>query len=337
MLPIFRGDMLNKLDMNLLNELTATRNLSSKTKQSYEDALKCYVDFNNKFLVDLLGEAEQEEDNGVRWKNRKLKYRLINFRVYLQEKYLISTAKVYFQRVLTFYRHYEVEIHKLPPISTKSCNMSKPITFEDLPTKEIIRKAIKIANPIMKAIILFILSSGCARNETLNLTIQDFIDSTFEYHNKKDIKEALLLLTRYEEIIPCFRIRRRKTNKFYFTFCSPEASKEIINYLISTERYDGSEKLFNINLYYFNKYFMFINNELNLGKVGTYNRFRSHMLRKFHASSLYNCKNGLTLNEIDSLQGRGKTTVHSVYFMENPNVLKEKYIKSLDALRISSY
>lgn len=320
--------------MNLLNEVSIARNLSLKTKQSYWDAMNCYSKFNNDFFMNLLDEAEKEEDQGIRWKNRKLKNRLINFRIYLQEKYLISTAKVYFQRILTLYRHFEIEIHRLPPMSTKSCNMSKPITFEDLPTKDIIKKAVELSNPVMRAIILFISSSGCARNETLNITIQDFIDSTFEYHNETDLRKALLFLNNKENIVPCFRIRRRKTNKFYFTFCSPEASKNIICYLISNRRFKGSEKLFDINLYYFNKYFMFINQELKLGKVGTYNRFRSHMLRKFHASTLYNAKNGLTLEEIDSLQGRGKNIVHSAYFMENPKILKQKYESIIDVLKI---
>ena len=77
---------------------------------------------------------------------------------------------------------------------------------------------------------------------------------------------------------------------------------------------------------------MQINEKLNLGKVGTYNKFRSHMLRKFHASSLYNSENGLSLEEIDALQGRRKDSTHSSYFMENPKNLKIKYINSLDVL-----
>ena len=44
---------------------------------------------------------------------------------------------------------------------------------------------------------------------------------------------------------------------------------------------------------------MEINNSLELGKVGPYNRFRSHMLRKFHASALYNSNNNWSLEEID--------------------------------------
>ena len=322
-------------DKEIIETLSKTRNLAFKTKQSYKHALNCYVEFHSKSFSDLLKEADKEEEQGIRWKNRKLKKRLINFRIYLYENYLSSSAKVYFQRILTLYRHFEIEIHNLPVLSTKSVKMSKPITFEDLPTKEIIKNAVEIANPIMKSIILFISSSGCARRETLNLTIGDFINATFEYHETYDINDALVILNEIEFIIPIFRINRQKTNKFYFTFCSHEASNEIINYLINIDHnLNFEDKLFNLNLYYWNKYFNKINNDLNLGKVGVYNRFRSHMLRKFHASSLYNVNNGLTLPEIDALQGRGKNSTHSSYFMENPQILREKYINSLDSLSI---
>ena len=213
--------------------------------------------------------------------------------------------------------------------------MSKPITFEDLPTKKIIKNAVEIANPIMKAIILFISSSGCARKETLNLTVGDFINATYDYHESDNIYEALDMLNKIEFIIPTFRIRRQKTNKFYFTFCSPEASKAIVNYLINQNyNFKNDDKLFDINLYYWNKYFNEINETLNLGKVGEYNRFRSHMLRKFHASYLYNENNDLSLSEIDALQGRGKNSTHSSYFMENPKTLKIKYINSLNSILI---
>lgn len=99
----------------------------------------------------------------------------------------------------------------------------------------------------------------------------------------------------------------------------------------------NKNKLFKTNLDYLDNYFKEINDSLNLGKVGTYNRFRSHMLRKFHASTLYNQKNGLSLEEIDALQGRGKNNTHSAYFMENPKNLKEKYINSLKSILIFNY
>ena len=242
---------------------------------------------------------------------------------------------MHFQRILTIYRHFEIEIHNLPQINQKNTNKLKPIMFEDLPTKEIIKDAVNITNPIMKAIILFISSSGCARQETLNITIQDFIDATREYHNSNDIYEIITILNKRNDVVPTFKLKRQKTNKFYFTFCSPEAVSYILDYLIISKRkLENDDMLFKTNLDYLNGYFKEINESLNLGKVRTYNRFRSHMLRKFHASALYNHENGLSMDEIDALQGRGKDNTHSAYFMEDPFKLKNKYIKVLDSIII---
>ena len=75
-----------------------------------------------------------------------------------------------------------------------------------------------------------------------------------------------------------------------------------------------------------------LNDRLELGKVGTYRRLRSHMFRKFHSSVLYN--EGLSIAEIDALQGRAKDTTHGAYFYENPEILKKKFIEHIDALTI---
>lgn len=326
---------MNSKDKEIINEFIKVRNLNKRTVYGYNNAIKLYTNFNNMSLSELLKEAENDEENSVRWKNRKIKQRLLSFRAFLQRHYLISTVKVHFQRIVTIYRHFEIEIHNLPQINLKNANKLKPIMFDDLPTKEIIKKAVNITNPLMKAIILFISSSGCARQETLNITIQDFIDATKEYHNSKDIYEIITILIKRNDVVPTFKLKRQKTNKFYFTFCSPEAVNYILDYLIISKRkLKNEDKLFKTNLDYLNNYFKEINESLNLGKIRKYNRFRSHMLRKFHASSLYNYENGLTLEEIDALQGRSKNNTQSSYFMENPKNLKKKYIHSLKSIII---
>ena len=204
----------------------------------------------------------------------------------------------------------------------------------DLPTKEIIKKALRIADNRMKAIILFMSSSGCAKRETLNLTIQDFINATSNYHNSNNIYEVIELLKDREDIIPMFRLKRQKTNKYYYTFCSPEAVNALISYMLTLEdELKPDSKLFPIHEDYVTILFIEINNILKLGKKGTYNRFRSHMLRKFHASQLYN--SGLALEEIDALQGRVKDATHSSYFLEDPEKLRQKYIEHLDCLTIN--
>ena len=81
-----------------------------------------------------------------------------------------------------------------------------------MPDKKIIREAFKIASPLMKAIILFSCSSGCARAETLSLTVGDYIDALSEYlpNRKRDIYEIIDYLYETKDIIPTFRLLRKK-------------------------------------------------------------------------------------------------------------------------------
>ena len=89
-----------------------------------------------------------------------------------------------------------------------------PIYYNDLPDKELLRHILKMVNPLMKAIILFMTSSGCAKRETLNITVHDFIDATYDYHHKDNIDDVIEALHRREDVVPSWRLRRQKTNKY---------------------------------------------------------------------------------------------------------------------------
>jgi len=54
------------------------------------------------------------------------------------------------------------------------------------------------------------------------------------------------------------------------------------------------------------------------------------MLRKFHATTLYN--DGMALDKINDMQGKSKNSTDSVYFMTNPEDLKLEYIEHLPVL-----
>ena len=190
----------------------------------------------------------------------------------------------------------------------------EPVTFKDLPDKEIIREALKITTPLMQAAIYFMVSSGCARRETLNLTVQDYIDALSEYTTKTDIYDVIEELGHNCNVIPTFSIYRQKTGKYYTTYCSPEAVNAINIFLLSRENHlTGESKVFQIDEDYFTVKFMKINETLGLGKVGKLNRFRSHMLRKFHASALYN--DGMSLDKVNDLQGKAKNKTDAAYFI----------------------
>ena len=318
----------------ILEEVHRTFNHATATRDLYKQSVKKYTDYFNMSLDDLIKEAEAEEDEGIRWKRRTLKRRLINYRQYLLENHCINTVNTLMRPIFVIYKYFEIEIHELPKLNRKQAIKPEPISFKDLPDKEIIREAISISNPLMKAIILFMCSSGCAMRESLNLTVQNYIDALSEYSKKKDIYSILEDLKDNEDIVPTFNVRRQKTDKYYVTYCSPEAVSAINSYLLSREdELKPDTKLFKINRNYLVRKFMRINEDLSLGKKGNFNRFRSHMLRKFHASALYN--DGMSRDNVNDLQGKAKNKTDDAYFMTNPEDLKYEYIKHLPAVTIN--
>ena len=322
-------------DKKILQEIRQSKNLTLSSIKNYECAMRQYTTYNQMSMTELIQEAEKEEEDGVRWKHRQIRRRLIGFRAYLLQKYEYkATTKTYLARILTIYRYYEIELQALPSVSTRN-KPNTQIRYEDLPTRDIIRRAVNNTDPQMRAIILFMSSSGTARTETTNLRVQDFINATREYHNSKTINEVLEELDPNRDIVPCWKIHRQKTGKDYYTFSSPESSRALIDYLCGCERsLNDDSRLFGIGHLYLTQKFIHLNDKLGLGKVGHNRRFRPHMLRKFHASQLSQGENALPVHLVDSLQGRGKNKVHQAYFLDNPEDMKRKYALNMHRLFI---
>ena len=326
--------MLNPKDEELLQTLCLERNIMHSTMVRYRTIIHFYTESQGLPLYELIQEAEKEEDEGIRLKNRTIKKRLINHRNYLinERNYSLITVQKTMTGLRTIYNHYEIELPKLPQLNNKNVKKYETIYYNDLPTKELIQKAVNHSKPLMKAIILFITSSGCARAETCSISIQNFITATSEYHNSNNIYDVIDELKEKEDIIPIFHIKRLKTNNYYYTFCSPEATQAILDYLET--RTDKLTKLFKINKNYLNVKFKELNDQLGGHSKGCYSLLRTHMLRKFHASNLARGENGLSLDEIDSLQGRSKDNVRQSYYFDDPKELRKKYITNIDKVTI---
>jgi integrase len=274
-----------------------------------------------------MDEAIVEEDEGISLKNRKIKSRLLDFRSFLLDSGLaISTVRTYFSRIKTFYRHFEIELPYLNDIKFDEEYLS---SYYDLPTRGDIRNVCSISSNAFRALVLFISSSGCAKAETLSLTVGDFVRATDDYHSGGSIEDILDELAIRKDVVAGFYLKRIKTGKFYYTFCSPEASFYIVNYLRSREGLSLDDKLFDFSddslMYNFKK----VNDRLGMGFVGNYRFFRSHSLRKFHASNI-----GLSADYVDELQGRAKTKVHEAYIKTNPKRLKEIYMGAMHNVMI---
>lgn len=326
--------MYMKTDQTILDDFQKRRNLKTSSMRQYKAALNQYKKYNKMTLADLLNEAEIEEDDRIPQRRRTITTRLLGFRNYLTEHYKKNSVKSMMTKTITLYTTFGLEVPKLPRQSEKNMNDNPPISFKDLPDKKIIKASLHISNPLMVAIILFMSSSGSARTEMLSLSIQDFIDSTRLYHNSNDIYEVLDILKERDDVVPTWKIHRQKTDKWYYTFSSPEATTAIINYLLSIKKpLKNTDRLFQYHEVTVCYKFQEINDELGLGKKGTYNRFRSHMLRKFHASNLKN--HGMSKEDINEMQGKGQNLVDEAYFFDDPNILREKYIEHMDAITIN--
>lgn len=317
-----------------LENIIEIRKLSPNTKYKYKYIINSYSSFFKTPMQKLIDMADKEEEEKIRWKNRTLRKQLIKYRNYLYDNFNKGTAKTHMTVIQTIYRTFEIEIQKLPSISDKFAIQTEPLSYNKMLNKKIIKEGVEISPPLMRAIILFMSSSGTGRKETLNLKIQDFIDATKEYHNSTNIYDVLKELKTQNDIVPTWRLRRFKTNKYYYTFSSPESTRAIIYHLINyNKKLTPTMRLFKTNYFYINQMFKKINDNLKLGKVGGYNRFRAHMLRKFHATSLYS-ENGLDMDRIDALQGRSKDNTRSAYFVDNPTSLKKEYISSMSNILI---
>ena len=316
---------MNEQTQKILQQITDERNITLSSKRIYWNSVEKYEELNQMTLTELLEEAEKEEDQGIRWKHRQLRHRLTNFQNHMITNYKYGTAKNYISRIKTIYHYYDIEIHNLPRMNRRQANYSEPILYKDLPTKKTLKEAYQIMTPVMRAILLFSISTGCSKREVLNFTIKDYYQWIDPYTPQQILEEHI-------DIVPVIYTYRSKTNHHYYTFCTPETIREIATYLQT--RKDNKEDLFKIEYKYASVLFQKYNNELKLGRKNNMNILRSHMLRKFHASQLCGGENPLSLDEIDTLQGRKKQNTRQSYYFDDPNYLREKYIRNMDQITI---
>lgn len=324
--------------MTKLQTFCEDKQLQQSTINLYTSCAKLYEELAGISLDNLIKEADNEEEQGIRWKNRKLKERLIHFRNYLFANKSEGTAKRYLSCIKTIYTHFEIELQPLPSFNSKQIDKTFKMDYEDLLTKDELIDAYYEANNVVKCIILFAMSSGLSKVDMLNLKVSDFIQSCEPYLNgETDLIQKLNSL-KGKDIIPCFRGARQKTATKFTTFCSPEAAEHIVQYLLgrnAQSKINEDSKLFDISDAHLQYTFRKINNKLKLGNVGKFTKLRCHMLRKYQASTLLNSEIiTWTVEEIDTLQGRSMDITHQAYFKNSKEKLFNKYRSCVDELML---
>jgi len=324
----------------MFEKFIESRNLEESTIRGYRTVISQYESFCGMKIDELIREALDDEEKYKNIHKRGIYDRILDFRTSLVKtgKLEISTINAKILKLHGLYSHYGVTFPPIKPLK----NNQKQLTYYDLPNKEHISMALDATGVQNQALILFLASSGTGRSECASITIEDFIDATSEYHSGGSLEDVIGELSAIEEpLVPTFSLKRFKTQKEYYAFCTPEASFAILKYLKhrlkvlnlkdkNEGELDLSQPLFGTTSRGIGDKLSVINDNLEFGVKGKFRFFKPSSLRKFFASNI-----GLSGEYIDMLQGRKRSSVQDVYIKPNPKFLKEIYMEAMDNVTIN--
>ena len=322
----------------MLEKFIQSRNLEKSTINGYKIVVNQYEAFHEMKLDELILEACADEKQHSNIHQRRIYDRILNFRNYLQENgnLEVTTINYKIKKLQGLYSYYDITFPQIRNLK----NNQKPLTYFDLPNKEHIQLSLESTDVQNQALILFLASSGTGKSECASITIADFINATSEYHNGGTLEEIIDELYETDEpLVPTFFLKRHKTQKEFYTFCTPEASFAILKYLkhrLKVTKQNGKDNidlsgpLFGTTARGIGDKLSVINDNLGFGFKGKFRFFKPYALRKFFASNI-----GLSEEYIDMLQGRKKSSVHDAYIKPNPKYLKELYMEVMDNVTIN--
>jgi hypothetical protein len=324
-------------DQDLIEDFHLRSGHSVGSKKSYRTVFNKYTAFHNMSLCDLLAEAITEQENHTPENRLSIYDRIISFRDYLIENHIGSTIANSISKIKTFYHYNRVTLPFIPPLNNKYIIKNNAISFEDLPTKDELRLALKFADDNLKLWILVMISSGTTRCEAKSMTNQTFFEGTKAYHKKDNFQDAMKYLTRKNNVVCTCKLIRQKTDKPYYTFLNPECVQKIAKVKLKQEDFDLTSPLLKHELNHVNYKFKKLNEYLGFGEAGGFARLRPHMLRKFNSTYLnQGSLDGdlLAMDSVDMLHGRGKNKTREVYYKDNPDFLKLEYIKVMSNISL---
>lgn len=323
-------------DANLLKNFHTLAGHSKNSIKSYTTAFNKYRSFHAMSLTSLLAEAIEDQKNNVPENELRIYNRINSFKNYLIKNHTGNTITTTLPKIKTFYKYNRVKLPFIPPVNRKNIRQNDFISFDDLLTKSEIIKGLSIANDITQNWILVMVSSGVSLREAKSMTNRTLFEGTCSYHHKNSFKKALKVLSKMDNVVCTCKLVRQKTNKPYYTFLSPECVQTIASNKLKNNDFELDDPLLKYNVDYIQKRCREINEHFSFGYAGGYTRFRPHMFRKFNATYLNQgyLDNNISMEFVDSLQGRGKGLTRDAYFKNNPEVLKLNYVKVLNNISL---
>ena len=322
-------------------EFLLNRNLKPHSEYQYLKRIKQYCQYTQLTPTELIEEAINEEEQGIRKPNRKIKKYMIGYINKLKNEnkspnYITTGITI----IKTFYNEFEIE---LPRVRCNIKEQKELVTTTDIPTKEDIKKIVKYANIKYHAIILLMMSSGMGSSEIRHITLKDYIASlNITDLDDFSIDSLMEILHKKEKEVPTWSIRRYKTKMPYITFSSPESVKHINEYI--EDRYSQNYPFTSIDDYLFetkgkhmqrktiSTYFRRLNDTAGMGYYKRQRFLRAHALRNFFASTLKN--NGFDSLDSEWLIGHNIKSITDAYIKPNIHYLKMRYMDILPYLSI---
>lgn len=321
-------------DQELINDFHLNSGHSTGSIKSYRTAFNKYRNFHGMSLCELLTEAITEQENHVPENRLSVYDRIVSFRNFLVENHKGNTIKNSVSKIKTFYHYNRVYLPFIPPLNTKNISKNDIIGFDDLPSKDELRRALHLADDNLKLWIMVMISSGTTRAEAKSMTNQTFFEGTRAYHGKNSFRDAVKYLSRKNNVVCTCKLIRKKTDKPYYTFLNPECVQMIAQVKLRQNDFSLDSPLLKYELNHVNHKLKVLNDRLGFGEVGGYARLRPHMLRKFNSTYLAQGSPyggyRLGMDSIDLLHGRGKNRTRASYFKDNPEFLKFEYIKAMN-------
>ena len=318
-------------------------NLSSNSKKGYRQSIRKYEEFHGTTIEKLIDEALEEQTNQVPTHLLKVIDRLESFQESLIESNLtISTIKLHMTLIKTTYKKNRIDIPYIETVNAKKCRRREYIEYKDILTKDEIRCCLKYMRLPAQARAMTIVQGGLSNEECEHLTTRAFIDELRKYHQCDNDVDALKWLSdENHPVIWVTKLIRIKTAKPFYALIGAEAVNKIAEaklYELGLPKNNGklNDKLLNTCKQSFTRTCSQVNKKCGLGLVAEESKFRSHMLRKFHATHIrgsvltYEEHSTISNAEIDEMQGRGKTSVQDTYIKSNPLEQKLIYAKVMN-------
>lgn len=325
----------------LLQKMYRRRGLKKSSQHLLTKYFRWYHQITGLTPTQAIQEADQEEEDRIRLRRRKIVTHLEDYEDYLYSKYAHTTVKNAMSAVRSFYHENYIE---LPPVQRKPAPELVTLTTDDLPSSDDIKKALDVSKPRNKAIILLNCSSGMGQSELISLTLGHLQNAISKYaeitlNELIDIGETI-------EVGPLiWTLKRIKTSGEYTTYSTPESYEAIINYLqlyppfkckpeTPLFRKFKTDKDEPISTRRFGEFYERINKQLGFGKAKDgRNYFRSHNLRKFCANQL---KVGMGFDNAQFILGhRIKDSTRGAYLKPDLDVLYKLYYENMGRVTIT--